>query len=108
MYFPLISENGYYTQNVGMQDVNETVQALLQATAATTLQPPPPPQRPMDELSHIVNRFGKLNPPIFKSLTNPMAAKNWMRPTERVFTLMTYSETQKMTCASYMFKENAG
>ena len=76
---------------------------MLQALAANIGQAL---VEPRDELTDVVERFRHQRPSTFSRSTNPIQVYNRVRETELTFELMTYSETQKVICATHMLRDS--
>ncbi|KAI9161426.1 hypothetical protein LWI28_017328 [Acer negundo] len=56
----------------------------------------------------VVEQFRRLHPPSFEGTMNPIDAKEWLRELEKVFTFINYTDGQKVACAVFMLKGDAG
>ncbi|XP_028085881.1 uncharacterized protein LOC114286850 [Camellia sinensis] len=54
-----------------------------------------------------IKQFQDLKPTIFIGSTNPLVAKAWVRDMEKIFRALPCTERQKVTFATFTFKDNA-
>ena len=67
----------------------------------------PPVQPAYEDLNRNFFKFHKLNPPVFNSGTDPMAAQYWLETIEKIFTVVTCSEEEKVTFAAHVLKQES-
>ncbi|KAH7564847.1 hypothetical protein JRO89_XS09G0039700 [Xanthoceras sorbifolium] len=56
----------------------------------------------------VVEQFRKLQPPSFEGTTNPLDFEEWIRELEKVFDFINCTDEQKVSCAAFMLKGDAG
>ncbi|KAL5779261.1 hypothetical protein ACOSQ2_009998 [Xanthoceras sorbifolium] len=56
----------------------------------------------------VVEQFRRLHPLSFEGSTNPLDAEEWLRELDKVFSFMNCTENQKVACAVFMLKGDAG
>jgi len=57
----------------------------------------------------IVDRFQRLNPPIFrgKAGADPSESEYWLEQVEKIFNFIGFGEEEKITCATFMLQDEA-
>ena len=52
------------------------------------------------------SEFRKANPPSFKGAFNPDEVDEWVKEIQKIYTILSCSETQKVAFATYMLKSD--
>ncbi|XP_024969649.1 uncharacterized protein LOC112509013 [Cynara cardunculus var. scolymus] len=90
--------------------VAQTVEALRQTNVVPPINTESGVQGQEINQSEIhvwLERFNKLKPRIFSSVTNPIDAENWIRYLEKIFKVLGCQEQYKVKLASYKIEDDA-
>ena len=85
-----------------LQDQANVTQNLVQHLTQNA-----PQQAAPEEQNRTFFKFHKMNPPVYNGEANPMAAQYWLETMEKIFSVVTCSEEEKVIYATHMLQEEA-
>ena len=91
-----------------LQTMSQMMQRQMQGQGGgSSSQPPVNEGAPRCQGVQLMEKFRRLNPPVFKGDDRPSAMDGWVREMEKIFQVIQCTDGEKVDLATYMLQDRA-